>query len=417
MDRYLLTATVRRDGTSRFGKNHRWGTFPAVALGWKILDESFMEGARGVLNDLKLRVDYGVTGQQDLGGDYFPYLPIYNTLIGNGNTYPINGNYVQIVYPEKYNADLKWEETTTWNFGLDFAFLNNRINGSIEYYQRKTTDLLVWANYPAGSNLSNMGNINLGDLKNTGFEFNINTRPVVTKDFTWNSNLNIAYNKNKITRLAEGADTSTGSIGNGINVQKHVVGESAFSFNVYEQVYDEDGNPLEGVFVDQNGDGIINEDDKILYHSVHPDWTASWHNTFTYKNWDFGFVLRGSFGNWVYNKNQVDNSFVSQATKDVIGNLLNDTFLFNQTRTTELMLSNHFVQNASFVRCDNITLGYTFDNLLRNKLKLRLFGAVQNPFVITNYKGIDPELTYQQGIDGSPYPRPVTFSLGLVANF
>ena len=417
MDRYLLTATVRRDGTSRFGKNHRWGTFPAVALGWKILDESFMEGARGVLNDLKLRVDYGVTGQQDLGGDYFPYLPIYNTLIGNGNTYPINGNYVQIVYPEKYNADLRWEETTTWNFGLDFAFLNNRINGSIEYYQRKTTDLLVWANYPAGSNLSNMGYINLGDLKNTGVEFNINTRPVVTKDFTWNSNLNIAYNKNKITRLAEGADTSTGSIGNGINVQKHVVGESAFSFNVYEQVYDEDGNPLEGVFVDQNGDGIINEDDKILYHSVHPDWTASWYNTFTYKNWDFGFVLRGSFGNWVYNKNQVDNSFVSQATKDVIGNLLNDTFLFNQTRTTELMLSNHFVQNASFVRCDNITLGYTFDNLLRNKLKLRLFGAVQNPFVITNYKGIDPELTYQQGIDGSPYPRPVTFSLGLVANF
>ena len=195
------------------------------------------------------------------------------------------------------------------------------------------------------------------------------------------------------------------------------MGESAFSFNVYEQVYDENGNPLEGVFVDQNGDGIINEDDKILYHSVHPDWTASWHNTFTYKNWDFGFVLRGSFGNWVYNKNQVDNSFVAQATKDIIGNLLNDTYLFNQTRTTELMLSNHFVQNASFVRCDNITLGYTFDNLLRNKLKLRLFGAVQNPFVITNYKGIDPELTYQQGIDGSPYPRPVTFSLGLVANF
>ncbi len=418
MDRYLLTVTLRRDGTSRFGKDHRWGTFPAAALGWRIIDESFMENVRPVMNELKLRLDYGVTGQQDVGSDYFPYLPVYSTLIGDGNTYFFDGKYVQLAYPNPYNASLKWEETTTWNVGLDFGFLNNRINGSIELYQRKTKDLLVRANYPAGSNLSNVGWLNLGDLKNTGFEFNINTRPVVTTDFTWNSNVNIAYNKNKITRLADGADTATGSIGNGVTVQRHVVGESAYSFNVYEQVYDENGNPLEGVYVDQNGDGVITEDDKILFHHVHPDWTVSWHNSFNYKNWDFGFVLRGAFGNWAYNQNQMGNSFISQSTlQPTLSNILNNTYLFEQTRTTELMLSSYFVQNASFVRCDNITVGYTFENLLQNKLRLRLFGAVQNPFVITKYKGVDPELTFQQGIDNNAYPRPVTFTLGLVANF
>ena len=407
MDRYLLTFTMRRDGTSRFGKDHRWGSFPAAALGWKILDESFMEGARGVLSELKLRFDWGITGQQDVGSDYFPYLPVYSTLIGNGNSYIINGQYVQLAYPNPYNGDLKWEETTTKNIGLDFGFLNNRITGSIELYERKTKDLL-----------SNVGWLNLGDLKNTGFEFNLSTRPIVTKDFTWTSNLNLAYNKNKITRLADGASATTGSLGNGVDVQKHVVGESAFSFWVYEQAYDSNGNPLEGVYVDQNGDGAITDEDKILFHHVHPDWTASWHNTFNYKNWDFGFVLRGSFGNWAYNKNQMDNSFAAMATNQpTLSNLMNNTYLFEQTRTTELMLSSYFVQNASFVRCDNITVGYTFDNLMKNKLKLRLFGAVQNPFVITKYKGLDPELTYQQGIDGAPYPRPVTVTFGLVANF
>ncbi|MDE6853992.1 MAG: TonB-dependent receptor, partial [Muribaculaceae bacterium] len=422
MDRYLLTATMRWDGTSRFGKDNRWGTFPAVALGWKILEEDFMEGARGVLSELKLRAEYGVTGQQNLGGDYFPYLPIYSILNYESNTYPIGinpdgtPNYVQIAYPEKYNADLKWEETHTWNVGVDFGFLNNRINGSIDWYRRKSTDLLVWANFPAGSNLSNVGNINLGDLTNTGIEFNINTRPVVTRDFTWNSNLNFAWNRNKITRLAEGADTTTGGV-SGINVQKHVVGEAAYTYWVYEQVYDANGNPLEGVYVDQNADGVINNDDRILYHHATPDITVAWNNTFKYKNWDLGFVLRGAFGNWAYNQNMMNNSFVSATATAPLSNILDNTYLFETTRSTDLMLSNHWVQNASFVRCDNITLGYTWDNLLRDKLRLRVFGAVENPFVITGYKGLDPELTYQHGIDNSCYPRPVTFTLGLVANF
>ena len=376
-----------------------------------------MENARGWMNELKLRAEYGITGQQNLGSDYFPYLPIYSILTGESNSYPINGNYVQISYPNAYNGDLKWEETHTWNVGVDFGFMNNRINGSFDWYKRKSKDLLVYANYPAGSNLTNTGNINLGDLTNTGIELNLNTRPIVSDDLTWNSNLNIAWNKNKITRLAEGADTSVGSLGNGVTCQRHIVGEAANTFFVYEQVYDENGNPLEGVYVDQNADGVINDDDKILYHHIHPDWTVSWNNTVKFKNWDFGIVLRGSFGNWAYNQNQMGNSFISATATAPLSNILDNTYLFETTRNTELMLSNHWVQNASFVRCDNITVGYTFENLMRDRLRLRVFGAVQNPFVITGYKGLDPELVYNGGIDNSVYPRPVTFTIGLVANF
>ncbi len=423
MDRYLLTATLRYDGTSRFGKDNRWGTFPAVALGWKILEEDFMEGARGVLSELKLRGEYGVTGQQNIGSDYYPYLPIYSILTNESNTYPIGynpdgtPNYVQIAYPNKYNGDLKWEETHTWNVGVDFGFLNNRINGSLDWYKRTSTDLLVYANYPAGSNLSNTGYINLGDLENVGIEFNLNTRPVVTKDFVWNSNVNIAWNKNKVTRLAEGADTATGFISNGVMSQKHVVGQAAYTYYVYEQVYDAAGNPLEGVYVDQNADGVIDQSDRIYYHNALPDITATWNNTFTYKNWDFGFVLRGAWGAWNYNQNMMSNSFVSVTATAPLSNILDNTYIFEQTRTTDLMLSSHWVQNASFVRCDNITLGYTWENLLKNQLRLRLFGAVQNPFVITGYKGLDPEVTFQKGIDNNVYPRPISVTLGVVANF
>ncbi|MDE5662142.1 MAG: SusC/RagA family protein, partial [Muribaculaceae bacterium] len=238
-----------------------------------------------------------------------------------------------------------------------------------------------------------------------------------TRDSVGNSTVNIEGTRNKLTRLADGADTTTGGIGNGVSVQKHVVGESAYTFYVYEQAYNENGDPLEGVYVDQNADGVINEDDKILYHHVNPDITVSWHNSFNYKNWDFGIVLRGAFGNWAYNQNMMGNSFLSATNTAPMSNVLDNTYLFESVRNTELMLSSHWVQNASFVRCDNITVGYTWENLLKNNLRLRVFGAVQNPFVITNYKGLDPELTFSQGIDNSVYPRPVTVTLGLVANF
>ncbi len=420
-NKYLLTATVRHDGTSRFGKDHRWGTFPAFALGWKILEEDFMEEARTFMNELKIRAGYGVTGQQGLNDDYFPYLQKYYILQNESYKYPIygkDGEYVYPLNPDKYNADLKWEATHTWNVGIDFAFLNNRINGSIEWYQRKTKDLLVEATYPAGSNLSNAGFINAGDLKNTGIEFNITARPVQTGDFTWTSALNVAWNKNKITRLAEGYNGFTGDgISTAGQVLKHEVGHPASTFYVYEQVYDANGDPLEGVYVDQNGDGIITPDDRIMYHSINPDVTMTWNNTLNYKNWDFGIVLRGSFNNWVYNQTQMENSFISRAETTGTGmcNLMDNTFLFSQSRSTEAIMSNYFVQNASFVRCDNITLGYTWHNLFNGNLRLRAFGAVQNPFVITKYKGLDPEVA--SGIDNSPYPRPVTVSLGVVATF
>ena len=419
LDKYLVTATVRRDGTSRFSKDHRWGTFPSVALGWKILEENFMEGARGYLNDLKLRAGYGITGQQDLGDDLFPYLPIYSVSEDLAGKYPSltgKGDGVLPITPGAYNSDIKWEETATWNAGLDFGFMNNRILGSIDFYKRKTKDLLTFTNYPAGSNLTNKGNMNIGDLENIGVEFTLTARPIVTKDFTWTSSYNVAWNKNKITRLAEGADTQTGGIsaGTGGTIQKHEVGHPAYSFYVYEQVYDKNGNPLEGVFVDRNGDGQINEADKYLYHSRDPKVTMTWNNTFNWKNWDFGFVLRANIGNWMYNNNQAANVSKRANAALPLSNLMADTFLFETSDITTIM-SDYFVQNASFLRCDNITLGYTWQNLLNNHLRLRLYGAVQNPFVITKYKGLDPEVF--SGIDNGVYPKPTTFSLGVVASF
>ncbi|MDE6378164.1 MAG: TonB-dependent receptor, partial [Duncaniella sp.] len=419
-DKYLLTATVRRDGTSRFSKDHRWGTFPSVALGWKLLDENFMEGARSIFSQLKLRAGYGITGQQDLGEDVlFPYLPVFNVSNSPTGVYPAftpGGQPVYPVTPNAYNPDIKWEETATWNAGVDFGFLNNRITGNVDFYKRKTKDLLTFANFPAGSNLSNKGHMNIGDLENVGVEATLTARPVVTKNFTWTTTYNIAWNKNKITRLAEGADTQTGGIsaGTGGTIQKHEVGYPAYSFYVYEQVYDQNGDPLEGVFVDRNGDGEINEADKYLYHARDPKVTMTWTNSLNFKNWDFSIALRASIGNWMYNDNMASNSIKSSNAALPLANMMRDTFLFEKNELTTIM-SDYFVQNASYVRCDNITLGYTWSNLLNNSLRLRLYGAVQNPFVITKYKGIDPEKF--DGIDRGVYPKPVTFSMGVVASF
>ena len=246
-------------------------------------------------------------------------------------------------------------------------------------------------------------------------EFNLVTRPVVTKEFTWTSSYNVAWNKNKVTRLAEGADSTTGNIGTAGDVMKHQEGFPAFSFWVYEQVYNADGTPMEGVFVDRNGDGVITGEDRYLYHSKDPAVTMNWSNNFSYKNWDFGFTLRSSIGNWLYNKNEVDNSFASNTSVPPLSNLMNNTYLWQSKKTDQMQLSDYFVRNASYVRCDNITLGYTWSQLLNNALRLRLYGAVQNPFVITRYKGVDPEVG--SGIDSSVYPRPTTFTVGVVASF
>ena len=430
MDRYLATVTLRQDGTSRFSKNHRWGTFTSVSLAWRIIDEAFMEPTRSVLSDLKIRASWGITGQQDIGDDFFPYMPIY-TIGNNGNSAPNTtaypniipdgkGGFINVIKPNGYNYDIKWEETTTWNFGIDFGFLNNRIAGNLEVYKRKTKDLLTWATVPAGSNLTNAMNTNIGDLENTGIEFNINTRPVVTRDFTWTSDFNISWNKNKITKLTDGDDPgyfiATGGIsaGTGTNIQAHMVGHPAYSFYVYQQVYDVNGDPIEGQFVDRNGDGQITEADKYIYHSRDPKVVFTWNNTFNYKNWDFGMVLRANIGNWVYNDFEAANTSISSTSSAPLSNLMSNRFLFNDLGVRGVQ-SDYFVRNASFLRCDNITIGYTWPNLLNDALRLRLYGAVQNPFVITKYNGLDPEVF--GGIDNAVYPRPVTVSFGIVAQF
>ena len=429
MGKYLATVTVRGDGTSRFSKDHRWGTFPSVALGWRIIDEDFMEPTRSILSDLKLRLGWGVTGQQDIGDNFFPYLPIY-TVGNNGNATPNttaypslrpgSNGFINVIKPNGYNSDLKWEETTTWNAGLDFAFLNNRITGSFDFYKRKTKDLLTWATVAAGSNLTNAMNTNIGDLENTGIEFNISARPVVTQDFTWTTDFNISWNKNKITKLIAGDDPdyyiATGGIsaGTGTNIQAHKVGHSAYSFYVYQQVYDKNGDPIEGAYVDRNGDGQITEADKYMYHSRDPKVVFSWNNTFNYKNWDFGIVLRANIGNWVYNDFEASNTSISSTASAPLSNLMSGRFLF-QDLGVQGVQSDYFVRNASFLRCDNITVGYTWPSLLNDNLRLRLYGAVQNPFVITKYNGLDPEVF--SGIDREVYPRPVTVSFGIVAQF
>ena len=422
LNRYLLTFTMRGDATSRFSPDNRWGAFPSVALGWKISEEAFMESARSWMNEWKLRLGWGITGQQDIGSTC-NYLPLYQYSQA-GSYYPVvdtNGNivYAQTLYLLGYNPDLKWEETTTWNAGFDFGFLNNRITASLDYYFRKTKDLLSYVPIAVGSSTVNMLNKNIGSLENQGIEFSINARPVVTKDFTWTVNYNIAWNRNRITELNDNAAViNVGGIsgGTGNTVQAHKVGYPAFSYLLYEQVYDENGLPIEGEFVDQDGNGEINEGDKVIRHSKDPKITMTFGTTFNWKNWDFGFNLRANIGNYVYNDALSTHTTLSDTYKNTnLTNLIRNNFYFQGGGSHNNYMSDYWLRNASFVRCDNITLGYTWNNLLNDQLRLRLYGAVQNPFVFTKYNGLDPEV--ESGIDNSVYPRPITVSFGLVATF
>lgn len=412
LDRYLLTFTVRGDATSRFSKNNRWGVFPAAALAWKLNNEAFLESASGWLSDLKLRLSWGQTGQQEVGNS-INYMPMY-AIASPSVSYPNGlGGWYLPVYARGYNPDLTWETTTTYNAALDFGFLNNRITGNIEYYHRKTTDLLAFVAVPAGSSTTNMLNRNIGSLENYGVEFNIQARPVVTKDFTWTLNYNVGWNHNEITEITGNSVFKVGGIsgGNGNTVQIHAVGHPANSFYLFQQVYDENGAPLEGVYVDQNGDGQIDEADKIINKSPDPKVTMTFGSQFRWKSWDLGFNIRASIGNYVYNNVLSTKAVYNDLFAYGLNNLVKNDHYFEQPR----YMSDYYLRNASFVRCDNITLGYTWDNLINDHLRLRLFGAVQNPFVITKYKGVDPEVF--GGIDNSVYPRATVYSLGLVATF
>ncbi len=422
-DRYMLTATVRRDGSSRF-KEH-WATFPSVALGWKIKEEAFLKKV-DALSELKLRLGWGKTGQQDGIGNY-NHFASYNVNSNNLNgRYPILGvNDEGILYrPDAYNADLKWETTTTWNAGLDFGFFNNRLTGSVDWYHRKTTDLINTATVAAGSNFRNQVTSNIGSLENTGVEVSLTARPIQSGDWYWEVTANATYNKNEITELTgESALVMTGGISSGTGnlCQAHAVGHPASSFYVYQQVYDEAGKPLEGVFVDRNGDGVLTVDDRYFYKSPAAPWTAGFSSRLQYKNWDFGFSLRASFDNYVFNDTQAGYVNVDKRYDSSFNYLQNITpsALANKWQTYDKVLTDYFVQNASFLKCDNITLGYSFENLFKadgyKGLAGRVYLAATNVFTITNYDGIDPEVS--GGIDNYIYPRPFTLQLGLNLNF
>ncbi len=428
MNKYLFTATLRYDGSSRFSKDNRWGTFPSFALGWKIKEEGFLRDVKA-LSDLKLRLGYGVTGQQNIGSDY-AYFASYTANI-DGAYYPIGYGNGSTYRPNAYNKDLKWEKTETYNAGLDFGFLNGRITGSFDYYFRNTKDLINYVYVSAGTNFKNQVNANIGSLENKGVEFSINAKPIVTKEFTWDLGFNITYNDNEITKLTsgdgEGYYVMTGGISanTGATCQAHAVGYPAYSFYVYQQVYDENGKPIENLFVDRNGDGTVNESDMYFYKNPMADVLMGFTSKFIYKQWDLGFSLRASLNNYVYNDVECNSSnmkmlyapsgFLINRPKMVVEN--------NWAGVGNYYLSDYFVQNASFLKCDNITVGYSFDKLFGYKISGRVYAAVQNVFTITKYKGLDPEIAKGTGtdltfgIDRDIYPRPLVSLIGLTLNF
>jgi len=419
-NRYMLTATVRRDGTSRFS-NNKWGLFPSVAFGWNIKKEEWLRNSNA-LSTLKLRLSWGQTGQQDLNAGNYPTLATYQTNL-IGSKYIYGGEVITPITALGYNADLKWKTTTTYNAGLDYGFFDSRLYGGLDVYYRKTTDLINLIPVAALSNLTNYLTSNIGDLVNKGVEFEINAVPVQTRDWDWTIGANVAYNKNRITKLTASPDDKTGvqtgniSGGTGNTIQMHQVGFPASSFYVFQQVYDADGCPIAGVYVDRNGDGIINDDDRYFYNKPAADYTFGLNTVLTWKNLSLSAAGHGSWGNWMYNNVQSEN--------EKLADLWTNSFVSNRVTTavetgfySGQFYSDRYVQDASFFKIDNVTLSYRFPKLFQGAgrdASLTVYGTVQNVCTFTRYTGIDPEV--YGGIDGYIYPRPRTFLLGLKFNF
>ena len=423
-NRYLLTFTMRYDGSSRFRKH--WALFPSAAFAWKINEEAFMQD--GPFSDLKLRLGWGKTGQQEGIGDYNYF---NNYVVSNGSVgsfYDIMGDGVK-VKPNVYNPELKWETTTTTNVGLDWGVMNQRLSGSIDWYYRKTTDLLNWTALSALTNFRNAFYKNIGSLRNTGIEFSLNWKAISATDLLWTIDYNLTYNSNKITELINNDPdfkVMTGGIGINGNVQAHAVGHPASSFYVFQQVYDVNGKPIEGQVVDRNADGVISENDKYFYKSPHAPVTMGLASRLDWKNWDLGFSMRASIGNYMFNNVMQGYHNVSTASvlEAVSGFYLNNrpkssVELGWQTYDNASIMTDYWVQNASFLKCDNITLGYSFGGLFKRGnyegVGGRVYGTVSNVFCITKYDGIDPEIF--GGIGGDIFPRPISFIVGLSLNF
>jgi iron complex outermembrane receptor protein len=418
-DKYLLTATLRRDGSSRFAENNRWGMFPSFAAAWKVSEENFLKDSK-TLSDLKFRVSYGITGQQDIGPLY-GYLPVYG-LSNNSGQYQFGNNFYNMARPGAYDANLKWEETAQWNVGLDWGFSQNRVTGTLDFFRKESSDLLSNVPIPAGSNFSNFLTTNIGSLVTRGVEFTTSFTAIKTKKVTWNVGFNVTYNQIEITNLskvedpnAKGVPTGGISGGTGNTIQIHTVGFRPFSFFVYQQVYDQAGRPIEGVYEDRNRDGRINEDDLYRYKGPNPEFFAGFSTDVAIGKFTAGTVLRANWGNYVYN-NVASNNGVSRAVLDplnYIGNAHRD-ILFTQFKNNQYF-SDYYVKNASFLRMDNLNFGYDFGNLFGKKTTFRATANVQNVFVVTKYDGLDPEVF--GGIDNQFYPRPRTYTLGLQLGF
>jgi len=415
-NKYLLTLNYRRDGTSRFSKENRWGNFPGAAFAWKISEESFLRNI-SVISDLKLRLGWGITGQQDIDASY-DYIPRYTT----GNTqaqYQFGNVFIPVGRPQAYNTGIKWEETETRNIGLDYGFFNNRLSGSLDLYEKKSSDLLSRVPYADGSNLGNEGFRNYGDFTTKGIEFSVSYDILKGDGFNWTSSFNATYNNREITALP--ADNKVEAIdgGGGNTIQIQSVGYNPNSFYVYEQVYDENHRPVEGVYVDRNQDGVISTADQYRYKKPAADYTLGMMNNMSYKNFDLSFSWRASLGNYMYNNVAANKGVLQSGVRytDVISNIHSDYYNTGfLLEGNNRLFSDYYIQNASWFKLDNITLGYTLQNPLGNDhSKLRIYGAVQNVFTITEYDGIDPEIF--SGVDKTIYPRARMFMLGFNLDF
>jgi len=416
-ERYLFTFSLRRDATSRFAPDYRVGYFPAAAFAVKLIDRD-----RTYFSNLKLRTSWGVTGQQDIG-DRYAYLPRYE--LGQINAqYQFGDAYILTNRPNGYVKDIKWEETATYNAGLDFDIVKNRLSGSLDVYQRNTKDLLNFIPVPAGSNLTNYVTDNIGDMETKGVELSFNFAPIYQEKIKWEVSTNFAYNNSKITKLTSSKDPAyagelTGGIAGGVgsNIQIHSVGYFPSSFYVYQQKYDETGKLLEGQFEDLNGDGKIDDkNDKYRYKNPAPLYSLGFTSNLNIGNFDFSFGARSFIGNYVYNNVQTDMGYLNRLynSANYLSNVNRSAVDLNVVDQGKLTFSDHFVTNATFFRFDHITAGYYFGKLIK-KVPLRLYATVQNPAVFTQYNGLDPEIG--NGIDNNVYPRPRTYLLGFSANF
>lgn len=421
-EKYSLTATLRRDASSVFREDLRWGTFPAIGLGWRIKDESFLKESK-VLSDLKLRASWGITGQQDIVGNvgYYPYIASYN-LSDSSSMYQFGNTYYNTLAPGAYNSNLKWEETETINLGLDFGLFNGRLNGSVDVFKKTSRDLLADVPFALGTNFTNQFIANIGTMEAKGLEFGLNASAFRGANFTWDLGFNATFLEREIIKLQDRPDSSfvgigIGGIGGGTGgtIQIHSVGYEPNAFYVKQQVYDANGRPIEGLYVDRNKDGIVNEKDFYHYKQPRPRSLFGFNSQLGYKKLSLGFSMRASFDNYVYNNvnsgrvgSNILNTnapFLGNATRD----FLNTNFKFAQTE------SDRYVENASYLKMDYITLGYNFGKIGRGKTGLRLTANVQNAFMITNYSGLDPE--HFGGIDNQIYPRPRIYSLGVALDY